>query len=379
MGLAPITPICVSPFYVSGGNSMLSVQYFKSERNIQLVSGIFFVVIFASAAWQISQMSLFTALGISPLIVGILFGIVYGNTLRQHMPDYYVGGISYSSKTLLRFAIILYGFRLTFQDLLLVGLDGFAISAFMLVTTFVGGSWLGIKLFKLPRRLAFLTASGSAVCGAAAVLATEPVVKGRNYESSIAVGTVVVFGTVSMFIYPFLYSHGFLDMTIEQYGAYVGGTLHEVAHVVAAGQAVSPEAGNIAVIVKMMRVILIAPLLISLGYWLRTHPDFTDCDDDPQDENACRGGKYTFRTFPWFAVLFIVCVGFNSLHLLPQDVVNAINTFDIFLLTMAMCALGIQTSIKQIREVGPRPFLLAALLAVWLGVGGYYVTKLVIV
>ena len=282
----------------------------------------------------------------------------------------------FSSKTLLRLAIVLYGFRLTFQDLLMVGLDGFAISTFMLATTFIGGAWIGIKVFKLPRRLAFLTAAGSAVCGAAAVLATEPVVKGKSYESSIAVGTVVVFGTIAMFIYPALYNNGFLNLSPEEYGAFVGGTLHEVAHVVAAGQSVSPEAGNIAVIVKMMRVILIAPLLICLGYWLRAFPDFTDCDDDPADENACQGGKYTFKTFPWFAVFFVVCVGFNSLNLLPQKVVNAINTFDIFLLTMAMCALGMETSISRIRSVGPRPFILAALLALWLGFGGYYATKI---
>jgi len=354
---------------------MLYIQFLKSERNIRLLSGIFFVILFASAAWQVSQMSVFVALGISPLIVGMLLGIIYGNTLRKHMPEYYVVGILFSSKTLLRFAIILYGFRLTFQDLLMVGIDGFAISTFMLASTFIGGTWLGIKVFKLPRRLTLLTVAGSSVCGAAAVLATEPVVKGKGYESSIAVGTVVIFGTIAMFIYPALYNNGFLNLSPEEYGAFVGGTLHEVAHVVAAGQAVSPEAANIAVIVKMMRVILIAPLLICLGFWLRAFPDFTDCDDDPEDENACRGGKYTFKTFPWFALLFVVCVGFNSLNLLPQKIVNAINTFDIFLLTMAMCALGIETSISRIRSVGPRPFILAAVLALWLGFGGYFVTK----
>ena len=93
-------------------------------------------------------------------------------------------------------------------------------------------------------------------------------VKGESYESSIAVGTVVVFGTIAMFVYPFLYSHGFLDMSEKAYGMFVGGTLHEVAHAVAAGQAISIDAGNTAVIVKMLRVIMIAPLLICLGFWL---------------------------------------------------------------------------------------------------------------
>ncbi len=347
----------------------------KSENNARLVGGVFFVILFSSAVWQISQFPFFTALGLSPLIVGIVLGMIYGNTLHKAMPDFYLVGILFSSKTLLRLAIILYGFRLTFQDLFLVGFNSFAIAVFMLVTTFVGGSWLGIKVLKIPRRVTFLTTAGSAVCGAAAVLATEPVVKGKNYESSVAVGTVVIFGTIAMFAYPALYGSGIFDLTPDQYGVYVGSTLHEVAHVVAAGQSISIEAGNVAVIVKMIRVIMIAPLLICLGYWLRAFPDFTDCDDDPQDENACRGGKYTFKTFPWFAVLFVVCIGFNSLNLLPVDVVNAINTFDVFLLTMAMCALGMETSFNKIKSVGPRPFVLATILALWLCVGGYYVVK----
>lgn len=353
-------------------------KFFKSDTHIRLVGGLFFVVLFASATWQIAHMPFFLALGISPLIVGILLGIVYGNTLRKHMPDYYLLGIVFSTKTLLRFAIILYGFRLTFQDLVLVGVDGLIISVFMLVSTFIIGAAVGRKLLGMPRRLTLLTAAGSSVCGAAAVLATEPVVKGKNYESSVAVGTVVIYGTIAMFVYPFLYRNGYLAMNLTEYGTYVGATLHEVAHVVAAGQVISPEAGNTAVIVKMMRVIMIAPLLITLGFWLKKNPDFEDCDDDPVEEFACTGGKYTFRTFPWFAVMFVVCVGFNSLHLLPPNVVNAINTFDIFLLTMAMCALGMETSIAKIREVGAKPFILAGILALWLGFGGYFITKAVL-
>lgn len=357
---------------------MQNATCFSKKINIQLLNGIFFVILFASSVWQVSQLPFFIALGISPLIVGILLGMVFGNTLKKSMPTYWAPGISFSTKTLLRFAIILYGFRLTFQDLYAVGVDGFALSIAVLGSTFILGSWLGIKVFKLPQRLTFLTVAGSSVCGAAAVLATEPVVKGKTYESSIAVGTVVVFGTVAMFVYPFLYNNDILEMTVNQYGAFVGATLHEVAHVVAAGQAISPEASNTAIIVKMMRVIMIAPLLIAVSVWLKTFPDRSICQEE---ENECIDGtpvvgKYTFKTFPWFAVLFVVTVGINSLQIIPAHIVHAINVFDIFLLTMSMCALGMETSIEKIRMVGPKPFLLAGILAVWLMVGGYFMTKL---
>ena len=99
--------------------------------------------------------------------------------------------------------------------------------------------------------------------------------RGESHESSIAVGTVVVFGTIAMFVYPFLFTHGYFDMSEQAYGMFVGGTLHEVAHAVAAGQAVSADAGNTAVIVKMIRVIMIAPLLICLGFWLKPLPPKT--------------------------------------------------------------------------------------------------------
>lgn len=338
---------------------------------MQRMNGILFVMLFASASFQISQFHYISLLRISPLIVGIVLGMAYGNTLRLHIPATWQPGILFSSKVLLRVAIVLYGFRLTFQDLLHVGMSGLAVSAVMLTSTFIGGTWLGIKVFGLPRRLALLTAAGSSVCGAAAVLATEPVVKAESHESSIAVGTVVVFGTLAMFLYPFLFNNGFLELSEQAYGMFVGGTLHEVAHAVAAGQAVSPEAGNTAVIVKMLRVIMIAPLLISLGFWLARHPGEAGSDGSTH-------GSFTMKSFPWFAVLFIACIGLNSLGIIPKQAVSTINSLDIFMLTMAMCALGMETSLEKVRRVGPRPFLLAGILALWLIGGGYMVTKFIV-
>ena len=352
---------------------MQSEKAIGNGYHLQLMNGVLFVILFASAAYQLSPWHYISLLGISPLIVGIVLGMIYGNTLRLHLPVYWLPGILFSSKVLLRVAIVLYGFRLTFQDLLLVGFNGLAISSIMLTSTFIGGTWLGIKVFGLPRRLALLTAAGSSVCGAAAVLATEPVVKGESYESSIAVGTVVVFGTIAMFVYPFLYSHGFLDMSEKAYGMFVGGTLHEVAHAVAAGQAISIDAGNTAVIVKMLRVIMIAPLLICLGFWLNRFPEKTE-----EESRVPSSGTYNFSSCPWFAVLFIACIGINSLGIIPKQAVSVINSLDIFMLTMAMCALGMETSLEKVRMVGPKPFLLAGVLALWLIGGGYFVTRFIL-
>ena len=338
-----------------------------SKENIKYtLNGILFVALFTIAAIQISEVGFIKKLAISPLIIGIVIGMFYANTLRSHIPKEWVPGIVFSSKQLLRFAIILYGFRITFQQIAEVGMAGLVVSVVMLTTTFILGWWAGVKIFKLDRDTSILCASGSSVCGAAAVLATEPVLKAEPYKSAVAVGTVVLFGTIAMFTYPALYKAGVLDMDPATYGIYVGGTVHEVAQVVAAGGAIGGAAADNAVIVKMTRVMMIAPLLIVLGILISR-------------ESAKAGQKSKVKiSIPWFAVWFIVMAGINSMiHDIAQlkPIIHWINEFDTFLLTMAMTALGMETSVEKFKQAGAKPVALAALMAVWLMVGGYFVTK----
>lgn len=333
---------------------------FVFDRSV--AAGLGFVVLFACAAQLLAQAAPVARLGISPLIVGIGLGALWGNALPAPLPVQWRPGVVFSSKTLLRLAVVFYGFRVTLQDVAQVGVEGFAVAAIMLASTFVLGAVLGVRLFRLPSSLALMIAAGSAVCGAAAVLATEPVVRGKPHESGIAVGTVVIFGTLAMLLYPLAFSWGLLDFDPATYGLYAGASLHEVAHVVAAGRAVGPEAAANAVIVKMLRVMMLAPLLALVGLWLARRG----------------GGKGEGKAaFPWFAVGFLVCVAVNSAHVVPPALVAIINDLDLFALTMAMCALGLETSIDKVRAVGPRPFVLACCLALWLALGGYWVTALV--
>jgi uncharacterized integral membrane protein (TIGR00698 family) len=106
------------------------------------------------------------------------------------------------------------------------------------------------------------------MCGAAAVLATEPVVKAESHKTSVSVATVVVFGTIAMFLYPILYKAGLFGFDAKQMGIYIGASVHEVAHVVGAGNAISPETADVGIIVKMARVMLLVPLLMVLSYFI---------------------------------------------------------------------------------------------------------------
>ena len=335
-----------------------------SKKNLPYtLNGLLFVALFTIAAISIANIAFIKHLGISPLIVGIIIGTFYANTLRNHLPNAWVAGIVFSTKNILRFAIILYGFRITFQNILQVGLPGIIASNAIVTFTFIIGYFVGTKILKLDRDTTILTSAGSSICGAAAVLATEPVVKAEPYKSAIAVATVVIFGTTAMFLYPFLYKAGFIPFSPKAEGIYIGSTIHEVAHVVGAASAISPNVAKYAVIVKMIRVMLIAPFLIILGLFLSL-----------KGYNKVKNQK-TKISIPWFAIWFIVVSGFNSFDLLPINVVNSINQLDTFLLTMAMTALGMETNVKKFKGVGMKPIYLAFILFIWLLIGGYFITK----
>lgn len=338
-------------------------MYLLLEKKSNTFSGIFFVGLFAVTAQYLATFPFFQNLGISPLIIGILIGIAYGNTLGHELPAQWAPGIIFSTKTLLRLGVILYGFRITLQDIFAVGPAGFVVSALVVTSTFIMGSYIGVRFFKLDLHTAMLTAVGSSVCGAAAVLATEPVLKAESHKSAIAVATVVLFGTLTMFLYPALYNAGFFDMNPAEFGIYIGGTIHEVAHAVAAGNGVSPEAGANAVIVKMIRVMMIAPLLICLSLWLGR-----------RQKNKASGEKQKV-TIPWFAVAFILVAMVNSLNIIPKPMVEFWNKLDLFILTMAMCALGIETNFSKFKGVGMRPIYLGFVLFIWVTCGGYLITK----
>lgn len=350
---------------------------FSKQNRTGTISGILFVAIFAAAATYIAGLAPVKALGLSPLVIGIVMGIFYANTLHNQTPAEWQSGITFSGKKILRFAIVIYGFRLTFQEIVAVGLDGFLVSLTMLTSTMIIGSWIGTKIFKMEKDTSILTAAGASVCGAAAVLATEPVLKAEEYKTAIAVSMVVLFGTISMFLYPVLYTtiiehaSGFLHMTAREFGIYVGGTIHEVAQVVAVPASVpgSPkEMADAAVIVKMTRVIMIAPMLIVLGLYLAW---------SAKKEGGTRDEKMKL-VIPWFAVYFIVVAGFNSLHLVPQNIVDVINEIDTFLLTMAMTALGMGTIFAKFKGLGLAPVYTALSMFVWLVVGGFIVTKTIV-
>ncbi|MEI9881769.1 YeiH family protein [Atlantibacter hermannii] len=295
--------------------------------------------------------------GFSALTVAILAGMIVGNTVYPKIWQHCDGGVLFAKQHLLRLGIILYGFRLTFSQIAEVGVSGIMIDILTLSSTFLLACFIGQKVFGLDRQTSWLIGAGSSICGAAAILATEPVIKAEPSKVTVAVATVVIFGTLAIFLYPMMYpllAHWFSP---DSYGIFIGSTMHEVAQVVAAGHAISPEAENAAVIAKMLRVMMLAPFLIFLAARVK--------------QLAPAGSAQTGKiTIPWFAVLFILVAVFNSFHLLPGALVQALITLDTVLLAMAMAALGLTTHVGALKKAGAKPLVMALILFIWLIVGG---------
>ena len=328
----------------------------KFIPGVALVAGIATLAIAAGSNPQLS------GLGLGALTLAIVFGILIGNTVYPYITRPCNDGVAFAKQKLLRVGIVLYGFRLTFQQIADVGVSGIVIDMLVLGSTFFLACWLGRKVFDLDRETVWLIGAGSSICGAAAILATEPVIKVDPAKVTVAVATVVLFGTLAIFLYPLLYPLAaalFPSVTAESYGIFIGSTLHEVAQVVATGHTLGTQAENTAVIAKMLRVMMLAPFLVLLSWQIRRLR--------PASDHGIQKPKVSF---PWFALLFIAVALFNSLHLLPQEMIGTINQLDNVMLAMAMAALGVTTRFDHLKRAGLRPLLLGLLLFIWLIVGG---------
>jgi uncharacterized integral membrane protein (TIGR00698 family) len=335
-----------------------------SENRSSMLHGVLLITLFSCAAFYLGDMPFAKSISFSPMIIGIILGMLYANSLRNNLPDTWVPGIQFCAKRILRIGVILYGFKLTFQDVTAVGLPAIIIDAIIVTVTISGGVMIG-RMLKMDRGVALLTSVGSGICGAAAILGAESAIKIKPYKTAVAVSTVVIFGTISMFLYPILYRNGVFAISPEQMGIFTGSTIHEVAHVVGAGNAMGKAVSDYAIIVKMIRVMMLVPVLLVISWDVARAAARKGVEQES-------GRKISI---PWFAILFLVVIGFNSLNLLPAALVSFINTFDVFLLTMAMTALGAETSIDKFRKAGMKPFLLASILYMWLIFGGYALAK----
>jgi len=331
----------------------------------KLLPGLLLLAVVAAASAAIGSAAPLARMGIGVLTVAIVLGMVAGNLVPQSWATLAAPGAAFAQRTLLRLGVGLYGLRLTAQQIGAVGLRGVLIDMLVIASTLGLALWAGTRWFKLDRDTALLVGTGSAICGAAAVMAAEPVIKAPPHKVAIAVATVTVFGSLSIVIYPLLFP--LLGLDPAQFGVYIGSTVHEVAQVVAAGKAVSAATADQAVVVKLIRVALLAPVMMLLARLV--------VPATPLGSAAAQAPRAPL--LPWFIGLFVLAAAVNSLGWIAAPLHAVLLQIDTVLLTLAMAALGWGSSIRMMRQAGIKPLLLGAVLFAFLLVGGYGINRLV--
>ncbi|WP_186390155.1 YeiH family protein [Stappia sp. TSB10P1A] len=268
------------------------------------------------------------------------------------LPALVVPGVRLAAGPLLRAAVVLLGLQLTLADLLSLGLAGLAVTVTALLATFALTLWLGRRLGVAPE-LARLIAAGTSICGASAVAAARTVTGASAGDAAYAVACVTLFGTLAMVLMPLLPPLAGLDAA--GYGLLVGASVHEVAQVAGAGFRHSAQAGEAAMVAKLSRVLLLAPMVLGLAAWLRRGGASKVAQD-----GAAR------LPLPWFVFGFLAMVLVASSTELPEAIRAGAGMATTFLMTMALAGLGLGTDLREIAARGPRPLLLAALAALFI-------------
>lgn len=324
-----------------------------------LLPGLVLTTLLTLLATLAARIDLLQAAGASPLTLALLLGALLGNLRPQAAQGSRQAGLRFSQKVLLRTGVALYGFNLSLQQIAAVGSSGMWIDALIVVSTLGLGCYIGRRWLGMEQGAALLVAAGSAICGAAAIVATVSSLRldeeARTRHTATAIATVVLFGTAAMLLYPLLFS--WLGSDAGHFRGYVGSTVHEVAQVVAIGNALGPEAAQHAVIMKMIRVLMLVPFLLVLGFWQSRRQDGAD-------------GQKTALAIPWFALLFMLFAGVNSAVDLPPTLLDLLRQTGIVCLSFAMAAFGMETTVSLMRRAGLKPLLLGALLFVHLTVTG---------
>lgn len=313
----------------------------KKKKGFGFAQGIGLTLFLAVTAKYLAEFPFLSVMG--QLVIAILLGIAWRAVIG--VQERAMAGISFSSKKLLRYGIILLGMRLNLVDIVLAGPKILAISLINIAfTIFVVYGFT--RLFKVEKRLGLLTACGTAICGAAAVVAISPQIKANDNETAIGAATVAILGTIFTLLYTVLYP--VLGLSDYGYGVFSGATLHEVAHVIAAAAPGGKDAVDVAVIVKLTRVALLVPAAILIGIWANRM--------ERKEHGDTKNTNWRSIPIPWFILGFLVMSGVNTLGVIPVAVTNQVIVIAYLLIAMAMAGLGLNVDIVTFRRLGMKSF-----------------------
>ncbi|MDV2857036.1 MULTISPECIES: YeiH family protein [Oceanimonas] len=290
--------------------------------------------------------------GAPAMLMALLLGLAF-NFLSEESQC--APGLQFSAKTLLRLGVALLGLRITFGDVLTLGWQPMLMVCSAVVLTIAFGvvmaRWLGFS-----SAFGTLTGGSVAICGASAAMAISSVLPNSEQAKRDTLFTVIIVTTLStlaMIFYPMISQA--LGLTGQEAGLFLGATIHDVAQVVGAGYSMSEEVGDLSTFVKLLRVAMLVPIVMTIGIIIRRAAS--------KQGNGNESGKVAI---PGFLIGFVVLFIINSLGWLPQQLAGQLADSSSWLLLTAIAALGVRTQLKDILSVGWKPVLLVVLETVFI-------------
>ncbi len=294
-----------------------------------------------------------TPIVLSPLVAAVLIGALLTNL--GLVPAAARPGLQYAARRLLRIGIVILGLQLSFTKLRDLGLKGVGLVLVTTTVTFFGTQWLGKRLGLSPG-LRLLVATGFSICGASAVAAMRPVSGADDDDTVYAIGLVTICGSLAIAVLPSIgHVLGFSDV---RFGTWVGASVHDVAQTVATAASRSSDAAReAAIVVKLTRVVLLAPLVAGVSVWRRRRDTGLDA--------VVTGATAAKRPpiIPAFVAGFLAMVMLNSAVKLPAEFLHQAKNVERILLAAALVGLGAGVDVGKLRAIGPRPLILG--LASW--------------
>ena len=285
---------------------------------------------------------------VSPLIIAVALGIIAGNTTQMRFVR---PGMRFAASRLLRIGVVLIGLRVALSDLVAIGLPGLIVVLLVVTVTFFGAQWVGERMGVSPN-LSLLIGTGYSICGVSAVAAMSGVVAADEEESAYAIGLVTLAGSLSILILPLL--GALFGMSTIEFGTWVGGAVHDVAQTVATASSRGDEALTSAIVVKLTRVALLAPLVVGVALARRNQ----------------RSNPAAVRPplVPLFVAGFLVMVLVRSSGLIPDPWLQPIQQTERFLFTVSMVGVGFGVDLRRLAKLGGRPLALG--IVTWVLVAG---------
>ncbi len=327
---------------------------------LKVFPGMILSFLIAALAWFIESILPIHIIGAA--VIAMFIGMIFNHFLKS--TTIFSSGIKFTSKKILKFAIILLGLSLNINTVLNVGQKSLAVMVFTLLTCFGGGYFIG-RALGLNWKLSNLISAGTGICGGSAIAAIAPTIDAEDNDVAYAMSATFLFDMAMIVLFPIMGRA--IGMTNEAFGIWAGTAVNDTSSVVATGYAFSEAAGDFATMVKLTRTLTIIPTVITFAL-IQLRLKKKEAEKENVNGGELKANYSIKKIFPWFIVGFLAMSVIASVISIPAEVVSSTKTISKFLMVCALSAIGLNTSFSGLKKSGVRPmihgFIISALVVI---------------